>query len=128
MLQIKFCSIMVDDQEKALAFYTDILGFEKMADIPFGEFRWLTVVAKGSENIEVVLEPMAFPPAVVYQKALFDAGIPWTAFNTEDMAAEYERLKALGVVFRSEPQEMGPILSTVFEDTCGNLINLVQAV
>ena len=126
-MQIKFVSIMVEDQESALRFYTSALGFEKMADIPMGEYRWLTVTSPdGVEGVELVLEPMAFPPARAYQKALFEAGIPATAFTTQDIAAEVERLKARGVNSRGEPQEMGPIKVVVFEDTCGNLINLVQ--
>jgi len=126
-MQLKFFSVMVDDQEKALSFYTEKLGFVKMADIPIGEFRWLTVVSPdGIEGVELVLEPMAFPPAKDYQKAMFDAGIPATAFITKDIHADYERLKNAGVVFRTEPQDMGVICATVFEDTCGNLINLVQ--
>jgi len=126
-MQIKFVSITVEDQESALQFYTSVLGFEKMADIPMGEYRWLTVTSPdGIEGVELVLEPLGFPPARAYQKALFEAGIPATAFTTKDIAAEVERLKARGVKFRGEPQDMGPIKVVVFEDTCGNLINLVQ--
>jgi len=126
-MQIKFVSITVEDQESALQFYTSVLGFEKMADIPMGEYRWLTVTSPdGIEGVELVLEPLGFPPARAYQKALFEAGIPATAFITKDIAAEVERLKARGVKFRGEPQDMGPIKVVVFEDTCGNLINLVQ--
>jgi len=118
---------MVDDQDKALNFYTGVLGFVKDKDIPMGPFRWLTVTApEGAEGVELVLEPTAFPPAQVFQKALFDAGIPATAFITTDVHAEYQRLKDAGVLFRSEPQSMGPITAVLFEDTCGNLINLVQ--
>lgn len=126
-MQIKFVSLTVDDQEKALSFYTNILGFAKMADISMGEYRWLTVRSpEGVEGVELVLEPMGFPPARAYQKAMFDAGIPATAFITSDIEAEARRLKAAGVVFRSEPANMGPVIVAVFEDTCGNLINLVQ--
>jgi catechol 2,3-dioxygenase-like lactoylglutathione lyase family enzyme len=126
-MQLKFVSVMVDDQEKALRFYTDILGFKKMADIPMGEHRWLTVVSPdGIEGVELVLEPLAFPPAQTYQKALIEAGIPATALITSDIQADYEHLKKQGVVFRGEPQNMGMIITAVFEDTCGNLINLVQ--
>jgi len=126
-MQLKFISVSVKDQEQALEFYTKVLGFTKMADIPMGEYRWLTVVSPdGLEGVELVLEPMAFEPARVYQAALFKAGIPATAFITKDIAAEYQRLRALGVKFRSEPTPMGPIIAAVFEDTCGNLINLVQ--
>ena len=92
-----------------------------------GEFRWLTVTApEGLTGVELVLEPMAFPPARTYQKALYEAGIPATAFITTDIAAEYARLKKLGVVFRGEPVNAGPVTVVLFEDTCGNLINLVQ--
>ena len=126
-MQLKFTSVMVDDQEKALLFYTNILGFVKMADITHGGFRWLTVCSpEGIEGVELVLEPMGFPPAQTYQKALFDAGIPATAFVTSDIDAECLRLKTLGVVFRGEPVHMGSYAFVMFEDTCGNLINMVQ--
>ena len=126
-MQIKLSAVMVDDQENALRFYTNVLGFVKKADIPMGQFRWLTVASpEGVEGVELVLEPMGFPPAQVYQKALFDAAIPATAFITNNVHAEYRRLKELGVVFRGEPRSMGPITAVLFEDTCGNLINLVE--
>ena len=126
-MQIKFVSVMVADQAQALEFYTKVLGFRKMADIPMGEYRWLTVISPdGIEGVELVLEPMAFEPARAYQAALFGDGIPATAFITKNIAAEFERLKSLGVKFRSEPQQMGPVTVAVFEDTCGNLINLVE--
>ena len=126
-MRINLSSVLVDDQEKALKFYTEKLGFVKKTDIPMGEYRWLTVTSPdGPEGIELVLEPMGFPPARDYQKALFQAGIPFTAFFTDDIKKEYKRLKARRVIFRSEPQAMGAILSVLFEDTCGNLINLVQ--
>jgi len=126
-MQITLTSLMVEDQEQALRFYTGTLGFEKKHDIPMGAFRWLTVTSpEGAAGVELVLEPMAFPPARVYQKALFDAGIPATAFISKDIAAEYQRLKARGVTFRGEPTAMGPVTVVLFEDGCGNLINLVQ--
>jgi catechol 2,3-dioxygenase-like lactoylglutathione lyase family enzyme len=126
-MQLKFISVMVEDQERALAFYTEVLGFEKMADIPMGEYRWLTVTSPdGLPGVELVLEPLGFPPARVYQKALFGAGIPATALITRDIAADVVRLKARGVVFRGEPVAQGPITAVSFEDTCGNLIHLVQ--
>jgi predicted enzyme related to lactoylglutathione lyase len=126
-MQIKLASIMVENQDSALNFYTRVVGFVIKNDIPTGPFRWLTVSSpEGAEGAELVLEPMAFAPARVYQKALFDAGIPATAFITADIDAEYTRLKALGVRFRGEPKQMGPIKVVLFEDTCGNLINLVQ--
>jgi catechol 2,3-dioxygenase-like lactoylglutathione lyase family enzyme len=127
MMRISLSSVLVDDQEKALKFYTGKLGFIMKVDIPVGEFRWLTVTSpEGSDGIELVLEPMGFPPARVFQKALFDAGIPHTAFLTDDIHKEYQQLKVKGVIFRGEPQAMGAITSVLFEDTCGNLINLVQ--
>ena len=126
-MQIKLASVMVDNQDNALRFYTGVLGFVKKTDIPMGPFRWLTVASpEGVDGVELVLEPMGFPPAQAYQKALFDAGIPATAFIAHDIQAEYRRLKELGVRFRGEPTSMGPITAVVFEDTCGNLINLVQ--
>jgi len=126
-MQIRLTSLMVDDQDKALRFYTEVLGFVKDKDIPMGPFRWLTVSApEGAKGVELVLEPMAFPPAQVFQKALFEAGIPATAFITADVYGEYQRLKEAGVTFRGEPQSMGPVTAVIFEDTCGNLINLVQ--
>jgi predicted enzyme related to lactoylglutathione lyase len=126
-MRINLSSIMVDDQEKALKFYTEKLGFIKKTDLPVGEYRWLTVTSPdGPEGIELVLEPMGFLPAREYQKALYGAGIPITAFLSNDIHEEYELLKSRGVKFRSEPQSMGAITSVLFEDTCGNLINLVQ--
>ncbi|MDN3919174.1 VOC family protein [Roseateles violae] len=127
-MQIKIASVMVDDQDKALRFYTEQLGFTKMADIPMGpQYRWLTVVSpEGVDGVELALEPMGFAPARVYQKALYEAGIPATAFITQDLAGEVERLRARGVVFRGEVQDMGPIAGIMFEDGCGNLIHLVQ--
>ena len=126
-MQITLTSVMVEDQAQALRFYTTVLGFEKKNDIPMGEFRWLTVSSpEGAAGVELVLEPMGFPPARVYQKALFEASIPATAFISKDIAIEYQRLKALGVRFRGEPVNMGPITAVLFEDGCGNLINLVQ--
>lgn len=127
-MQIKFASVTVSDQNKALAFYTEVLGFEKCSDIAMGGvYRWLTVTSpEGVEGAELVLEPAAFPPALVYQKALFDAGVPATALISKDIHAEVRRLREKGVVVRGEPQAMGPITAVIFEDGCGNLINLVQ--
>jgi catechol 2,3-dioxygenase-like lactoylglutathione lyase family enzyme len=126
-MQIKLTSVMVDNQDHALEFYTDMLGFVKCADIPMGPFRWLTLTSPdGVPGVELVLEPMAFPPARTYQQALYAAGVPATAFITNDIAAEHRRLKERGVRFRGEPTGMGPIVAVLFEDTCGNLINLVQ--
>lgn len=126
-MQIKLASITVDDQDKALQFYTAVLGFKKQTDIRRGSFRWLTVSSPdGVAGVELVLEPLGFPPAGVYQKARFDAGMPATAFMTNNVTAEFQRLKQAGVHFRGEPVSMGPITAVLFEDTCGNLINLVQ--
>lgn len=126
-MRINLTSVMVDDQEKALEFYTKKLGFVKKTDMPIGEYRWLTVTSPdGPDGVELVLEPMGFPPAHDYQQALFAAGIPITAFLSNDIQKEYKKLLKRGVVFRSEPRELGSITSTLFEDTCGNLINLVQ--
>ena len=126
-MQLKFISLTVSDQAHALDFYTRVLGFEKMADIPMGEYRWLTVTSPdGLAGVELVLEPTAFPPSKVYQKDLFEAGIPATALITRDIEADVARLTARGVTFRGTPMRMGPISAVMFEDTCGNLINLVQ--
>lgn len=128
-MKIKLTSVMVDDQEKALKFYTEVLGFVKKTDIPMGEHRWLTVVSEEEQDgPELVLEPMGFEPAKVYQKALFEAGIPLTAFQVDDVEAEYERLKKRGVEFSMEPTQMGPSKLAVFNDTCGNNIQLFEIV
>ncbi len=126
-MRINLTSVMVDDQEKALQFYTSKLGFIKMADMPVGEYRWLTVRSpEGPPEVEMVLEPVGFPQARDFQQALYKAGTPLTAFRTDDLDKEYQLLKSRGVIFRGEPQVMGPIKAVLFEDTCGNLINLVQ--
>jgi catechol 2,3-dioxygenase-like lactoylglutathione lyase family enzyme len=127
-MQIRIASIPVLDQDQALRFYTDVLGFTKMADIPMGEhYRWLTVVApEGAHGVELALEPLDFEPARVYQRARREAGIPATGFVTTDIHAERARLVALGVTFRNEVTDAGPILVTMFDDTCGNWIHLVQ--
>jgi catechol 2,3-dioxygenase-like lactoylglutathione lyase family enzyme len=126
-MQLKFMSVTVKDQDAALKFYTEKLGFVKMADIPMGDFRWLTVVSPdGIEGVELVLELLAFPPAQVYQQALYDAGIPAIAMISRDIQGEFQRLKSQGVIFRGEPQVMGMVTTVLFEDGCGNLINLVQ--
>jgi predicted enzyme related to lactoylglutathione lyase len=126
-MKIKITSVMVDDQEKALKFYTMILGFVKKTEIPMGKHKWLTVVSpEAPRDVELLLEPMGFPPAKTYQKELFDAGIPWTAFNVDDIQKEYERLEKLGVKFSMKPTKMGPATIAVFDDTCGNNIQIVQ--
>ncbi len=127
-MKINLSSVMVDDQNKALKFYTEVLGFVKKTDIPMGEARWLTVVSpEAPDDIELLLEPMGFPPAMTYQKALFEAGTPLTAFAVDDIQKEYERMAKVGVVFKTKPTQMGPVTIAVFEDTCGNLIQIVQA-
>ena len=123
-------SIFVEDQEKALKFYTDVLGFQLKRDIAFDNpegDRWLTVVSpERADGVELLLEPNRNPIATTYQQALFDQGISATVFNTDDIHAEYERLVALGVEFTMPPTDIGPALMAVFKDTCGNLIQLVQ--
>lgn len=127
-MQIKIASLYVDDQDKALGFYTGKLGFTKMADIPMGpSYRWLTVVSpEGVAGVELALEGLHFDGARAYQQALYAAGIPATAFVTEDIEAEVQRLRERGVTVRGEPVDMGPIRAVTFEDGCGNLIHLVQ--
>lgn len=126
-MKVRLTSVIVDDQDKALKFYTEILGFVKKTEIPMGEHRWLTVVSKEEQDgVEVVLEPMGFAPAKVYQKALKDAGIPLTAFYVDDIQKEFERMERLGVKFSMKPTAMGPVTLAVFDDTCGNNIQLVQ--
>ena len=118
---------MVDDQNKALKFYTEVLGFVKKTEIPMGEHKWLTVVSKEEQDgVELVLEPIGFPPAEVFQKALFEAGIPYTSFHVDDIQKEYERLVKLGVEFSTKPTKMGPVTLAVFSDTCGNNIQIAQ--
>jgi len=118
---------MVADQDKALQFYTEVLGFVKKTEMPAGEFKWLTVVSpEGPDDLELVLGPNARPAAKTYQKALFEAGIPSTAFAVEDIQKDYERMKKLDVVFSKEPTKMGPATVAVFEDTVGNHIMLYQ--
>ncbi len=126
-MKVRVTSVPVDDQEKALKFYTEKLGFVKKTEIPLGEHKWLTVVSgEEQDGVEVLLEPMGFAPAKVYQKALFEAGIPWTAFYVDDVHKEHERLEKLGVVFSMKPTNMGPVTLAVFDDTCGNNIQIVQ--
>ena len=126
-MRIHITSVMVDDQDKAQRFYTAVLGFQTKFDIPMGGARWLTLVSSEQpDGVELLLEPVMFPPAKTYQKELFEAGIPLTSFETPDIQKEYERMKGLGVVFRSEPQSMGPVKVANFEDTCGNLIQLIE--
>jgi len=127
-VRIKLTSVFVSDQEKALQFYTEVLGFAKKTDIPTGKDRWLTVVSpEGPGDVELLLEPMGFDPARTYQKALFDGGIPLTSFGVDDIEKEHARLEKLGVRFKTKPTKMGPVTLAVLDDTCGNLIQIVQA-
>jgi glyoxylase I family protein len=123
-LRIKLTSIMVDNQDKALAFYTGVLGFVKKHEIPVGEFRWLTVVSPGRDDLELSLEPNANPAGRTYQEAIFKQGIPAAAFEVDNIDEECGRLKQHGVVFVQEPTRMGPVTIAVCADTCGNLVQL----
>ncbi|OAA26685.1 lactoylglutathione lyase-like lyase [Frankia sp. EI5c] len=126
-MKINLTSILVDDQDKALRFYTEILGFVKKTEIPLGEHRWLTVVSpEDPDGVELVLEPDAHPAARPFKDALTADGIPYTSFAVEDVHKEAERLRALGVRFTQEPTEMGPITTAVLDDTCGNLIQITH--
>jgi catechol 2,3-dioxygenase-like lactoylglutathione lyase family enzyme len=126
MIRIKMTSVLVDDQEKALLFYTRILGFVKKEDVPLGDARWLTVVSPATDDVELLLEPMGHAAAKPFQKALFDSGVPLTAFAVDDIAKEYERLSGIGVRFTQPPTRMGKETIAVLDDTCGNLIQLYQ--
>ena len=124
-MRIVVTSVMVDDQDKAFRFYTEVLGFVKKTHIP--DIKWLTVVSPDApDGVELLLEPLGFAPAKAYQKAVLDAGIPWTSFAVDNVQLEFDRLTSLGVVFRRKPLKMGPVTTAVFEDTCGNLIQIAQ--
>lgn len=125
-MRIKLNSIFVDDQDKALRFYTQVLGFVKSQEIPVGEFRWLTMRSPEGGDAELSLEPNANPAAKAYQEAIFEQGVPCTAFEVDDVSSEFERLKGQGVVFTMSPTAMGPVKIAVFADTCGNLIQIYQ--
>jgi glyoxylase I family protein len=126
-MRIKLTSIMVDQQDKALQFYTGVLGFRKKHDVPVGEYRWITVVSEdGPDNLELALEPNANPAARVFQGAMFTQGIPLAAFEVSDIEAECTRLTSHGVAFTQPPTKAGPVTIAVFSDTCGNLIQLYQ--
>lgn len=126
-MRIHLSSVFVDDQAKALSFYTDVLGFVKKNDIPLGEDRWLTVVSPDEpDGTELVLEPSSHPAVKPYKDALVADGIPVTAFAVGDVRAEFDRLRGLGVRFTQEPLEMGPVVTAVLDDTCGNLIQIAQ--
>jgi catechol 2,3-dioxygenase-like lactoylglutathione lyase family enzyme len=124
-MKIVTTSVLVDDQAKALAFYTDVLGFMKKTDIPAGEHRWLTVVSpQAPDGVELLLEPDAHPAARPFKEALVADGMPYTSFAVDDVQAEFDRLTGLGVRFTQPPTEMGPVTTAVFDDTCGNLIQI----
>ena len=125
-MKIKLNSVIVDDQDKALDFYTRVLGFVPSQDVPVGEFRWITVRSPEGGDAEVTLEPNANPAGKTFQEALFEQGIPITAFEVDDVRAEYQRLCRLGVQFTMEPTAAGPMMLAVFSDTCGNLIQIYQ--
>jgi catechol 2,3-dioxygenase-like lactoylglutathione lyase family enzyme len=127
-MRIKLTSIMVDDQDKALRFYTQVLGFQKSKEFPVGEYKWLTVVSpEGPTDLELALEPNAHPAGKTFQEAMFAQGIPLAAFEVSDIQQEYARLRAHGVAFTREPTTMGPVTIAILSDTCGNLIQLYQA-
>jgi catechol 2,3-dioxygenase-like lactoylglutathione lyase family enzyme len=126
-MRITVTSVLVDDQEKALRFYTDVLGFLKKADIPMGEARWLTVVSpEDPDGTQLLLEPDEHPAAGPFKEALVADGIPFTSFGVDDVRDEFNRLQGRGVRFTQEPVEMGPVTTAVFDDTCGNLIQMAQ--
>jgi catechol 2,3-dioxygenase-like lactoylglutathione lyase family enzyme len=126
-MRINLASVLVDDQQKALRFYTDVLGFVKKTEIDLGEAYWLTVVsADQPDGPELLLEPDSHPAARPFKQALVEDGIPFTSFAVDDARAEYERLKSRGVTFTQEPTEMGPVTTAVFDDTCGNLIQIAS--
>ena len=126
-MRIVVTSVLVDDQDKALDFYTRVLGFVKKTDVPLGHARWLTVVAPDdADGVELLLEPDEHPAAGPFKRALVEDGIPFTSFAVADVNAEYERLVAAGVRFTQPPVEMGPVVTAVFDDTCGNLIQIAQ--
>ncbi|MGZ4546847.1 MAG: VOC family protein [Blastococcus sp.] len=124
-MRINLTSVLVDDQDKALRFYTEVLGFVKKTEVPLGEHRWLTVVSpEEPDGVELVLEPSDHPAGGPFKRALVADGIPFTSFAVADVRAEFDRLKGLGVTFTQEPTEMGPVTTAVLDDTCGNLIQL----
>ena len=126
-MRIYVTSVLVDDQKKALDFYTDSLGFQKKRDIPLGSASWLTVVSpEQPDGTELLLEPSDHPAVRPYKKALVEDGIPATSFAVDDVQAEFDRLRSKGVRFTQEPTEMGDVTTAVFDDTCGNLVQIVQ--
>jgi catechol 2,3-dioxygenase-like lactoylglutathione lyase family enzyme len=126
-MRINLTSVFVDDQAKALVFYTDVLGFVKKNEIPLGEYSWLTVVSpEDPDGTELLLEPSDHPAVGPYREALASDGIPLASFAVDDAHAEYERLAGEGVVFTQKPMEAGPVTTAVFDDTCGNLIQIAS--
>ena len=126
-MRINVTSVLVDDQEKALRFYTDVLGFVKKNEIPLGEHRWLTVVSpEAPDGVELALEPDEHHGAKAFKDTLVEDGIPYTSFAVDDAQKEYERLTALGVRFTQEPTVMGAMTTAVLDDTCGNLIQIAS--
>lgn len=126
-MRIRLTSIMVNNQDQALKFYTEVLGFQKKQEIPVGLYKWLSVTSpEGPHELELSLEPNANPAGKAFQEAMFSQNIPVAAFESADIDEEYKRLSALGVVFLSEPQQAGPVKIAVFSDTCGNLIQIYQ--
>jgi catechol 2,3-dioxygenase-like lactoylglutathione lyase family enzyme len=124
-MKINLASVLVDDQDKALRFYTEVLGFTKKTEVPLGAHRWLTVVsAEDPDGVELVLEPDEHPAAKPFKDALVQDGIPFTSFAVEDVQHEYDRLSALGVQFTQAPLSTGPVTTAVLDDTCGNLIQI----
>ena len=127
-MKINLTSVLVDDQAKALDFYTDVLGFQKKHDIPLGEHRWLTVVSpEDPDGPELVLEPDGHPAAPPFKQALVADGIPFTSFAVDDVEETFQRLTSRGVRFTQEPTQMGPVTTAVLDDTCGNLIQIAAA-
>jgi catechol 2,3-dioxygenase-like lactoylglutathione lyase family enzyme len=126
-MRIHITSVFVDDQETALQFYTEVLGFVKKHDVPLGEHRWLTVVSpRDPDGTELVLEPGSHPAVKPFKEALAADGIPYTQFAVDDVKTEYDRLRGLGVHFTQEPAQMGPVTTAVLDDTCGNLIQIAH--
>ena len=126
-MRVVVTSVFVEDQEKALSFYTEVLGFQKKTDIPLGEDRWLTVVSpEEPDGVELLLEPSGHPAVKPFKQALVEDGIPFTSFGVEDVKAEHARLEGLGVKFTQPPTRFGDVTTAVFDDTCGNLIQIAQ--
>lgn len=126
-MRINLTSVLVDDQEKALRFYTEVLGFREKNNIPMGKHRWITVVSpEEPDGTELLLEPDEHPAAKPYKEALIADGIPAASFAVDDVRAEHERLRGLGVRFTQEPIDMGPVTTAVLDDTCGNLIQIAH--